>query len=296
MSTINKVAVAGASGLLGLPVVNQLLSDGFKVTVLARKGTSHTFPSGATVAEVDYDSPSSLIKALTGQDAVVSVIGFAGLSLQLPLVEAAVKAGVKRFLPSEFGGDAENDQVSQLPMFHIKKTTKELLKKEAAAGRISYTLIANGPFFDTAMSYGMFVDLKGKTIRLWDGGERRYSTTLLPSVAKAVSGVLKHPKETKNRVVFIRSAALTQKEVLERAKKAVGGDGWTIETPSVTEHLKEAYKSLEKTGEIDRLAFITAAIWGEGYGSDFQNLDNELLGIKDLSDAEIQEVIESFAK
>ncbi|KAI1458848.1 putative oxidoreductase CipA-like protein [Annulohypoxylon moriforme] len=296
MSTISKVAVAGASGAFGLPVVNQLLEDGFKVTVLVRKGTNHTFPSGVTITEVDYESPTTLTKALTGQDAVVSVVGFAGLSQQIPLVEAAVKAGVKRFIPSEYGGDAENEKISQLPMFTIKKTTKELLKKEAAQGKITYTLISNGPFLDMAMQYGMFVNLKEKKIKLWDGGERPYSTTTVADAARAVSGVLKHPEETKNRVVFVRSATLTQKGLLERAKRVVGEDGWTVETPSVAASLEAAYAKLKETGEPDRLAFITSAIWGEGYGNNFQKVDNELLGVKELSDAELQSFIEGFAK
>ncbi|KAI1087525.1 putative oxidoreductase CipA-like protein [Rostrohypoxylon terebratum] len=296
MSTISKVAVAGASGLLGAPVVKQLLEDGFQVTVLARKGTNQTFPATTTIVEVDYTSANSLVKALTGQDAVVSVLGFDGLPQQIPLIIAAVQAGVKRFLPSEFGGDGDNDKVSQLPMFRAKKATKDLLQREAAAGRITYSLVANGPFLDTALAYGMIVNLKDKKINLWDGGERRYSTTLLPVVAKAVAGVLRHPEETRNRVVFVRSASLTQKEVLERAKKVVGPDGWTVATPSVAESLEAAYAKMEKTGEVDRIAFITSAIWGEGYGSNWQKTDNELLGIKELSDAELEALMESFAK
>ncbi|KAI2466068.1 putative oxidoreductase CipA-like protein [Annulohypoxylon bovei var. microspora] len=296
MSTISKVAVAGASGLLGLPVLRQLLEDGFEVTVLARKGTNHNFPSGVTVTDVDYTSSETLIKALEGQDAVISVLGFPGLPQQIPLIEAAVKAGIKRFIPSEFGGDAHNEKVSQIPMFRIKKTAKDILMKEAASGNITYTLISNGPFLDTAMQYSMFVNLKEKKINLWDGGERPYSTTTIASVAKAVSGVLKHPEETKNRNVFIRSTTLTQKGILEKAKKATGPDGWKTETPSTADSLKAAYAELEETGEINRLAFIVSVIWGEGYGNNFQAVDNDLLGVKELSDAELQSLIEGFTK
>ncbi|KAI1206914.1 putative oxidoreductase CipA-like protein [Annulohypoxylon truncatum] len=296
MSTISKVAVAGATGLLGKPVVNQLLEDGFTVTVLARKGASHDFPSAVTVAEVDYEAPATLVKALSGQDAVVSAVGFAGLLQQIPLIEAAVKAGVKRFVPSEFGGDAENDKITELPMFVDKRPVKELVEKEAAQGRLTYTLVSCGPFLDIAVQHGMLVNFKERKINLWDGGERPFSTTTLAAAAKAVTGILRHPEETKNRVVFIRSASLTQKEVLERAKKAAGPEGWTVETPSVAESLRAAYADLNATGVVNRFAFVVSAIWGEGYGSNFQKLDNDLLGVKELSDAELQTLIEGFAK
>ncbi|KAI0139396.1 putative oxidoreductase CipA-like protein [Hypoxylon sp. NC0597] len=295
MSVFKNVAVAGASGNFGPAVVNQLLEDGFKVTVLTRKGVNHTFPSSVTTIEVDYDSPETLVKALEGQDAVVSVVGFAGLTKQIPLIHAAIKAGVKRFLPSEYGGNAENENALSLPLFQPKKATSELLKKEAAAGNITYTLVSSGPFLDMALKFGLSADLKGKTIKLWDGGDRPYSTTTIPSTAKAVSGVLKHPEETKNRNVFVRNATLTQKSLFEKVKKATGPEGWKAETPSTRDALKQATASLEK-GEIDRLGFIAVAIWGEGYGGHFPKVDNELLGVKELSDEELQSLIDSIAK
>ncbi|KAI0834673.1 putative oxidoreductase CipA-like protein [Hypoxylon sp. FL0890] len=295
MSAISKVAVAGATGNVGPTFISQLLQDGFKVTVLARKGANHSYPSSVNVVEVDYDSPDTLVKALEGQDAVVSALGFAVLTKQIPLIQAAVKAGVKRFLPSEYGGDAENEKTLQLPPFQAKKATSDFLKKEAAAGHITYTLVSTGPFLDMALRGGLFADLKGKSIRLWDGGDRPFSTTTLPSVAKAVSEVLKHPEETKNRNIFVHSATFTLKELLEKAKKATGAEGWKVETPSISEILKEGLADLEK-GEINRVAFIATAIWGEGYGGRFQKVDNELLGIKELSDAELQDFIDTIAK
>ncbi|OTA67242.1 NAD(P)-binding protein [Hypoxylon sp. EC38] len=295
MGAITKVAVAGASGNFGPAVVNQLLEDGFKVTVLTRKGSNHSFPSSVTPIEVDYDSPETLEKALRGQDAVVSVVGFQGLTKQVQLVHAAVKVGVKRFLPSEFGGDAENEKLLTIPPFSSKKIVSDLLKKEAAAGHITYTLVSSGPFLDMMLRFGLAADLKGKKIKLWDGGERPYTTTTIPSTAKAVAGVLKHPEETKNRNVFVRSTTLTQKSLLEKVKKATGPDGWTVETPSTSDALKQAQASVEK-GEPDILAFIIVAIYGDGYGGHFPKVDNELLGVKELSDAEIQDLIDSIVK
>jgi len=47
--------------------------------------------------------------------------------------------------------------------------------------------------------------------------------------------------------------------------------------------------------EIFVYGFLKAAIWGEGYGSHFPKLDNELLGVKGLSDAEVQDVVSGYA-
>ncbi|KAI8958661.1 NAD(P)-binding protein [Daldinia sp. FL1419] len=294
MSGITKVAIAGATGKLGPTVVKQLLADGFQVTVLSRNGATSSFSPSVTVTEVDYHSPDSLERALSGQDAVVSTVGIDGLPYQIPLVQAAVKVGVKRFIPSEFGGSAENEKTLSLPPFHAKKAVTEVLKKEAAAGSITYTLISTGPFLDMGLQYGFLIDVRGKNVTLWDGGDRAFSTTTVASTAKAVSEVLKHPEETKNRCVFVQNARLSPKQLFEHAKKAVGSDGWKSEVKSTDERLKQGYAELEK-GNNDRMAFVTAAIWGEGYGAHFDKVDNELLGIKEFSDAELQDFIKGYA-
>lgn len=42
--------------------------------------------------------------------------------------------------------------------------------------------------------------------------------------------------------------------------------------------------------------FLHSACFGEGYGSHFDKTDNELLGIKELNESELQELVNSLAK
>lgn len=168
------------------------------------------------------------------------------------------------------------------------------MKQETASG-LTYTLIATGPFLDMGVDYGFLVNLKGKSITLWNGGDRPFSATTMASTAKAISGVLQHPEETKNRGVFVHSVHKSLKELFEIAKKVTGPEGWKAEVKNTEDALKEGYAKLEK-GEMDRMAFIASSIWGEGYGCDFQKVDNELLGVKQLSDAELESFLRERAK
>ena len=43
------------------------------------------------------------------------------------------------------------------------------------------------------------------------------------------------------------------------------------------------------------ISFITAAIWGEGYGAQFDKTDNDLLGVKGLSEEEVQAIVARYA-
>ncbi|KAI0198166.1 NAD(P)-binding protein [Astrocystis sublimbata] len=300
MSILKKVAIVGASGNLGPNVLQQVVKAGFEVTVLTRKSGSHAYPASVKEAEVDYDSMDSLVAALKGQDAVVSTIASAALSRQLLLVEAAAKAGVKRFLPSEFGSDTTNAKSAQLPSYGDKVTVQKALKEQAAqSGGMTYTLVMNGPFFDWGMRVGFVADIKGKSITLWDGGNRVFSTSTLATVGRAVAGVLNHPAETENRTVYVQDTAVSSAQLLETAKRATGSSGWKGKEVSLDDHVNAGWEELNKPQPNPAnfvMNFITAAVWGEGYGAKFEKLDNDLLGIKQMSESDIAELIRDLSK
>ncbi|KAH8160475.1 hypothetical protein CIB48_g7773 [Xylaria polymorpha] len=299
MTAITNVVLAGATGNLGPAILEQLIKAGFKVTVFTRQGSTHELPASVTVKSVDYDSVEALTAALQGQDAVISTLGVAGLSKQLNLVEAAVKANVKRFLPSEFGSDTTNAKNAALPVFADKVAIHKALAKEAANGKISYTSVITGPFFDWCLKAGLILNIGEKSIALYDGGERYFSATTLESVGKAVVGVLKNPEETKNRAVYVQDVALTQKQIRTIAEK-VTGTAWQAKEVSVAnEVLPAAFAELKKENPDPHkfaIPMIIGSIFGEGHGSHFQKLDNELLGLKQFTDAEVEAVLADATK
>lgn len=72
------------------------------MTVISRIQSTATFPSGVPVIKIEY-TLDQLTKALAGQDAVVCVVGPAGIVHQVTFVDAAEAAGVKRFIIDDFG-------------------------------------------------------------------------------------------------------------------------------------------------------------------------------------------------
>lgn len=142
-----------ATGNLGPAILNQLLVAGFKVTVLTRKSSTHNLPSSITAIPVNYDSLDSLTNALHGQEAVVSTIASAAIAsaaiaTQLLLVEAAAKAHVRRFIPSEFSSDRQNKKARAFPIYKDKAAVQAALENAAASSGMTYTLICTGPFLD----------------------------------------------------------------------------------------------------------------------------------------------------
>jgi len=132
--------------------VRELIAAGFTVTALTREGSASTLPKvdGLTVQKVDYASFDSLWEAFTGQDAVVSVVATAAIGVQNVAVDAAVAAGVKRFIPSEFGVNTRKTQ--GLPIGKIlagKVGLVDYLDEKARENEgFSWTGLSTGLFFD----------------------------------------------------------------------------------------------------------------------------------------------------
>lgn len=168
MSAIKKVILVGVSILSSSPCFPSLLtnnlqatgnlgpsvlaalqaSPGLETTILTRENskTAQSPPKDTKVVTADYNSVSSLAAAFAGQDAVVSTIASAALQDQQALIDAAVQAGVKRFIPSEFGSNVTNEKTRGLAVFAGKLATVDYLKKKE--GEITWSALLNGGFLD----------------------------------------------------------------------------------------------------------------------------------------------------
>lgn len=73
------------------------------MTILSRKESSSAFPSNFVVKRADYSNEQELVDALAGQDAVVLALGSLALGPTGIFIDAAARAGVKRFIPSHVG-------------------------------------------------------------------------------------------------------------------------------------------------------------------------------------------------
>ncbi|KAH7388957.1 hypothetical protein BKA64DRAFT_735099 [Cadophora sp. MPI-SDFR-AT-0126] len=295
MSSIKNVAVVGASGNLGAPVLKAILDSGkFNVTVITRPVSKSTFPSEVKVIKADYTSVDSLTSALKGQDAVVSTVGTDGFQGQAILIDAAIAAGVKRILPSEFGSDYSNPKSAALPVFGYKVAIRKHLEDKIAAGaNITYTYVVNSLFLDWGIDVGFLLDLKSAEPKLYNGGEYIFSTTTLASVGQAVVGVLSHPEETKNRTVYVQDLVISQKRVLELAQKVAPEKKWTPVNASLQDLEKWAYGKLAE-GDYSMpvmLSFINVGMFQDGYGSRFEKLDNELLGVTGKTEADVENML-----
>ena len=149
-SPIKNVIIIGAGGNLGPTILSAFDADPrFTVSILARHSSKSTFASHLKVHRIGDDYPEAeLLQAFKGQDAVISTIATVSAAQQKAIIDTAIKAGVKRFVPSEFGSDTLNEKaMAILPQyFKGKLETVEYLKGKE--GLLAWTAFVTGPFFE----------------------------------------------------------------------------------------------------------------------------------------------------
>lgn len=137
-----------ASGTVGQIILQALLAcPDINVTVVSRNTSDATFPPEVSVRRIDF-SESELSSAFTGQDAVISAVGATAFTEQKKFIDAAVHAGVKRFIPSEFSSNTPNESVLRMvPLFNQKKDILDYLQSKESVG-LTWTGIATSLLFD----------------------------------------------------------------------------------------------------------------------------------------------------
>ncbi len=233
----------------------------------------------------------SLTKALQGQDAVVSTVGNEGQLGQTVLFDAAVAAEVKRFLPSEFGSDLNNAKSASLPVFGNKVTVRKHIEEKVKAGAdTTYTYVVTGGFLDWGIEVGFLLGWQEGKPRIYDDGDVPFSTTTLASVGQATVGVLSQYEETKNRQVCVNDTVTTQNKLLAIAKKVAPEKEWAPVPIKTSDLYEGANAGLAKGDYSVMMDYIFVAIFGDGYGGKFENVDNELLGLPGKTEADIEAV------
>jgi len=137
------IALIGATGFVGAPVLSELLDRGHKVTVLARTPSKLAPKTGLSVVAADALDAKQVAKAVAGHDAVISAynpgwsepkIHDLHLQASQAIVEGVKQAGVKRLLVVGGAGSlfvAPGLQLVDTPQFPAEYKQGALAAREA---------------------------------------------------------------------------------------------------------------------------------------------------------------------
>ncbi|KEF51311.1 uncharacterized protein A1O9_12661 [Exophiala aquamarina CBS 119918] len=293
--TIKHVLVIGGGGNLGPEILHALQEDStFTVSVLTRESSSSTSTYSADIRlfKVDDSYPATqLHDAFKGQDAIICALSLQSIDQQFKFIDCAVEAGVKVFVPAEFGGNkGAAKHGEKMPLHDTKDLVLEHLRKVEEHG-LSWTAIATGPFIDWGLANGFLgFDITSQQAKIYGTGNEAWTGTTVKNIGVAVARLLHKPQDVKNRFIYIYSVRTSQNEILA-TMEAVTGSKWHVQHLEWDEEIPAGRRLLDSGNRAGVVPLILSYFFRNGMGADYVNdveADNALL---DLPTQHLEEIV-----
>jgi len=180
-----KVAVAGATGNLGLRVVRELARKEARVVCLIRAGTAEQKLEDLRTTGVQVEvveNAEDMAPKLDGVHCVVSTLqGLADVIVetQSQILKAAAQASVPRFFPSDFSTDFRQLPAGENRNFDLRREFHKTLERVP----VRATSVFNGAFAEI-LGYGSpLLNFKEKSVGYWEDAEWRIDFTTMDDAA-----------------------------------------------------------------------------------------------------------------
>ncbi|WAO87199.1 NmrA domain-containing protein [Fusarium falciforme] len=251
-----KVAIVGATGETGASIVDGLLGSPatkFEATALARPESlekpadTELKKRGVKVVPADLKGPQdTLVSLLSGIDVLISAIFFGSLADEIPLADAAKRAGVKRFVQSAF-------MVVIPPRGVVDfREKKEDILNYIQKLRLPYTYIDAGWWYQLTLPrlpsgrLDYALPVYSSEPRLGVDGNVPSALADIRDVGRYVARVIADPR-TLNKRVHVYNEVLTRNQVYDLVERLSGEklERKYITEEEITSRIHEARSDLE---------------------------------------------------
>ena len=181
------IALAGAGGDLGGRIAKALAARGADVRALVRPGLKadervRIAALGVTPVPADPANVDDMAGAITGAACVVSALNGVRdvmIGRQGVLLDAAVQAGVPRFIPSDYAADFTTTAPGRNRNFDLRR---EFMARVDAAP-IKATTVLNGAFLDMLGAEMPIIQPRIRRVLYWHDGDQLLDFTTKDDVA-----------------------------------------------------------------------------------------------------------------
>ena len=306
---VENIAIVGVGGRSGSAITDALIrGKKHRVTAITRSDSTNTVPSGLhDVKKVDYNSHSSLVRALEGQEVlIITMAVMAPKETQPKLIDAAVEAGVKWIMPNEWGVDHTKEEMSKDTMMLDRFVAVRKYIDNVGADKTRWIGLCCGFWYEFSLAgtearYGF--DFEEKALTLYDDGETKINTSTWPQVGLAVARLLsmkilpddekdKSPclSHYKSKSVYVSSFFVSQRDMFESVLRVTGDSekDWKITQEDVVERYNRGQQVLKEGKMVGFGILLYARVFYKDGAGDFNDkLDNDVLGLpkEDLDEA-----------
>jgi nucleoside-diphosphate-sugar epimerase len=218
------IVVAGATGSLGGRMVRALVERRASVKALVRHGTARDKLErlqelGVTIATVDLNNASQVTPACSSASCVVSALqGLRDVIVetQTVLLDAAIKAAVPRFIPSDYSIDFTRFPPGENRNFDLRRDFHKRLDETS----ISATTIFNGAFAEMLTGQMPLILFKLKRVLYWGDADQRMDFTTMDDTAAFTASAALDPSTP--RFLRIAGDQLSARELTAVVSEVTG--------------------------------------------------------------------------
>lgn len=290
------VIVIGAGGSIGRYAMAALLAEpSLNVTILQRASSKPLadHPNVPTITVPDGYPTEAVIPAFQGQDVVISCLTTMSVADQYRLIDAAIAAGVRRYVPSEYGlNNMRADAQALSPVFRDKGAIQQHLRDAAAAGKIEWMSVSCGMWIKWSLQNNFLgMRVKERKATLWDKGVGRFSVTTEENTAQAlVRSLTQIPEVTRNRNVLINDFVIEQRELLAEIEKQLG-EKLEVDYIDSEEKIKELHAAMAQGDVNAKYGTIEAGFITGRFGGDLEKEGEILMDQLGLPRHSLQEIV-----
>lgn len=244
-----RIVLAGGTGNLGGRIAQALTEKGAKLRILLRRGSPEEKAKrlkklGAEIVETDFNDTASLIEACRGGSCLLSALS--GLrevivETQSRLLEAALRAGVPRFIPSDFSIDYTKLTPGTNRNLDLRREFQLLLDQAP----IRATSILNGMFTDLLTGQAPVILFKIRRVLYYGDPDQVMDFTTMDDTAAFTAAAALDPLTP--RFLRIAGDQLSSRGLAEAASAATGKPFRLLRAGSL--------KRLERMIRITRILF-----------------------------------------
>ena len=235
------IAVAGATGNLGGLIARALVERGANVHAFVRASTDSVKIGnlerfGLKIVRVDMSDAPELTRACAGASCVVSAVqGLrdAIVDAQSILLDAAIAAGVPRFIPSDYSIDFTKLPAGGNRNLDLRRAFHERLDKSS----IRATSILNGAFSELLTARMPLLDFRANRVSYWGNADQRMDFTTMNDTA-----------------AFTAAASLDPSA--PRILRIAGDEKSARELAAIASEVTKSTFELVRLGDLDELAAI----------------------------------------
>lgn len=168
--------------------------------------------------------------------------------LQRRIADAVVTAGVKRFIPHEFGHDTLNPGIqARIPKYAGRAKSLEHLQHLSMSNlKFEWTAIATGYTLDASLiNDDLGFDLEWYSATIHGIGTESFAASSLERVGHVVRSVIKEWDHVRNQYIYAAGIVTSANEVLRSAEKATGRE-WTVGNYDVEDCIREGTTRIER--------------------------------------------------